>query len=198
MNGTQVLSSSDFGTYRASPTKTVTLLATNTVKIYNQSSSGTLIKLAFRAIDDTPPVLTMAWPPDAYLTDSASVSLIGTFTDQTPCSLSVNDGTWSPETLKFVRAFSMPNDGPYTARIELRNSAGLSTNVNRSIVRDTQSPILGFTRPIAADTVVTDSVIALLGSWDDQSATVVTVDDAAVGSTDTIGTINYNYPLDMV
>lgn len=198
LNGVTVASGAgDFGTGKASFVKNVTLLTADTLQVLNQSSDTTsCIHVSFRATDDTPPVVTINWPPSPFLTDSAAATLIGTVVDQTPCSLSVNDGPWSAVDGGFVTSFPLPADGPYTARITVRNSAGLSTTVNRSIVRDTQVPVLTVIRPLIADTTVTDSSMTLAGWWDDLTATTVTVDDDTVGA-DTSGTISLAYPLDM-
>ncbi len=183
LNGTQVLSNAEFGTGKATATKNVTLLVNNTVKILNQSAVNTYLKLQFRAIDDTPPAVTLSLPaPDTLFTNSASVSLIGQVVDQTPCSLSVNSGPRILASPGFSTPFALPGIGRYSAQMAIRNSAGLTTTVTQQIVRDTLAPTLTVTTPSEGIPSTADSLITVAGTWRDSTFTTVTVDGEAVAT----------------
>lgn len=196
LNGQLVASGADFTAGKATVTKNVTLLANNTVKILNQSTAGTMIKPTFRAIDDTPPVLKVAWPADTLFTSADAVQVEGEVVDQTPGTVSVNGSDPYPVPGEFSHSLPLSADGKHLVIVEAANSALLTTVDTVIAVRDTREPTLTITDP--PDEPIhsqTNETLAIAGWWRDSTFTTISIDGdtVAAGHGDTLDVI---YPLD--
>ena len=165
INGTQVLSSSDFGTGVATVNKDVTLGPSNLIEVNNQGVSGSKMKVRLFATDRTAPTLAVTSPStDTAYTTASSFAIQGTVTDaQTHAVVRVNGvGPYRPRS--FSHTASLPSAAWYRDTVRAENSACLTTQAVRVIPRDTQSPTL---TPGSTPTIINASSITLTGSWSD-------------------------------
>jgi RHS repeat-associated protein len=187
VNGVGVIGSSDLGTGIATKQYNVSLnnSIVNRDTLDNQSASGTYVSLRYTATDSTPPSVTVSAPVDTFLT-TGGVRVNGSVSDETYGIITIDTVATAsraalPTPGSFTDSLTLQVDRKYTLYTHAINSAWLTTDVNRTMIRDTRAPTLVLTRP-SADTSVTASAdtFTITGYLCDSTKTNVTVDGDTV------------------
>jgi RHS repeat-associated protein len=126
-----------------------------------------------------PPLLVITAPNDSVITDVIQITIQGTVSDQLPISLTVN-GT--PVSVGLDSTFSTQvilQEGINIITVIATNSAGISTTVTRTVLRDTQSPIINLTSPV--DSLTTkQQTVNISGTITDSSAVILSINGNSV------------------
>ncbi|MBI5710367.1 MAG: hypothetical protein HZC42_08710 [Candidatus Eisenbacteria bacterium] len=193
LNGTTVVSWTDFTTSVAQLTRQVSLLSSNSYTIRLSGNVGSYVNVAFTATDTTPPLVAVSSPTEGLVTEAAKILVAGTVTDETGGTVTVNGQAGLATPGSFADSVALPADGRYTITVHAVNSAGYGTDVVRHVTRDTRPPTLAVSQP--GSPTLGDSVLFSV-SWVDSTTTTVTVDGDAVGAAagDSLG---YKVPLDV-
>lgn len=197
VNGTQVIAASECGPLTAQVMRQVSLDTLNSYGVGLTGSAGKYVTVKFTATDITAPALTVTLPTaDSTYVDSTGIWVSGSVADETPGTVQVDTlaahATIAPTT-GFADSLPLPADGTYPITVQAVNSAGFSTELTRTVIRDREAPAL--TAESADTTTVADS-LQFTVSWRDTTPTVVTVDgvQVGVGLTDTVQVM---VPLDL-
>jgi hypothetical protein len=133
-------------------------------------NGGTLIGVS---TDTTAPTLAITQPAEGLLTQSASVNVTGTFSDESATTVAVNGvaATISGNTY----SASVPlAEGANTLRAVATDSAGNSSQATRTVTRDSTPPTLSIQQP-AAGLTTSAAEVTVSGAYADQSSTAVRV-----------------------
>ncbi len=189
LNGDEVISSSEFGSGTARLTRRVALDSLNDYSLSLAGSTDARAQVEVTATDSTAPRLALLRPAtDTLLVDSSRVTISGSVSDETPGTVQVNSltahVTSDTVTTYFADSLALSSEGAHTVTVHAANRAGYSTELVRTVIRDTHAPTL--TVP-EATSPTTDSLWIVSGSWSDITHTVVEVDGepVAVGTAGT-------------
>lgn len=119
LNGTMVVTTTEFANAIGSLTKTVTLNPTNNVTVTLKGNAARFVTLWFTAADTSAPAVTITSPPVDSVFRTSPVTVTGTITDASPTTVTVNG----------VQA-TVTNNTSYSA------SVPLSTQGNNLLGRD--------------------------------------------------------------
>ena len=182
---------------------------TNAISFKNTGASASRIKVRVSAVDNSVPVLSVSQPTsgDTAYTKSAVAYFSGSVTDETPGWLTITETTpWLSSTSRpqiatpgaFSDSVTGLAEGWHRFRLQITNSAKLTTTKSVWVVRDATGPTLLVKSP-AADTTVTDSTIAFAGNWMDSTRTTLSVDDSVLvaGYSGAFSLPAVNYRLDL-
>jgi len=153
----------------------VTLVeGSNTVNFIAMDATGGSATVVRRVIlDSQSPVVNLTSPIDNFLTNQATVTVHGTAMDSTSVTVTVN-GAIVPMT---NGSFSVPIaliEGLNTIAIVATDAAGNSTHIEKTVRKDTQSPILNLSSP--ADSLITNHEnVNVTGTVKDSAAVQLTV-----------------------
>ncbi len=113
----------------------------------NDGNTAAQETAAFK-IDTVPPTLNITSPAEGYITNNATLPIVGTTNDATSSpvtvEISVNDGTAQEATVT-NGAFSHNvtlTEGSNTVKIVATDAAGKSTTITRTVVLDTIAPVI--------------------------------------------------------
>jgi Glucodextranase, domain B len=126
------------------------------------------------AADQTPPVLTVTQPADQALIASNQVDVTGTFSDQSPTTVTVNGVAARLDGGNFLAQVPL-TEGPNSLLIVATDSAGNHTDVTRTVFSDTSPPTLSVQQP-ADFTYTSAASIQVTGTF--SGATSITVNGA--------------------
>jgi RHS repeat-associated protein len=129
--------------------------------------------------DRIPPALIVSAPADGFITKQTSVVVSGTVMDSTVVTVTA-DGI--SLTVGQDGGFSGPvplSEGHNTLLIVARDAAGNETPATRTVISDTQAPVIVVSQPAEGDTVTTPSV-NVVGTVTDSTAVVLTVNGDTV------------------
>ena len=151
----------------------LTTEGTNTIQIVATDAAGHSTDSTRMVIRDTQqPVLTVNAPPNNAVTKQTSITVSGTVTDQTAVTVNAN-GVPLPVDGSGSFTGSVPlNEGANIITVTATDAAGNQSIVVRSVMRDTQAPVLAVTAPTDGAVVNADHV-TVTGTVTD--ATTVTV-----------------------
>jgi hypothetical protein len=136
-------------------------------------NGGGLLRLL--QVDTTPPAVVVTKPAEGALVNTPSVTVSGTFSDESATGVVVNGLLATIEGDTFTAEVPV-NEGPNTLLIVATDSAGNRKEVTRTVTRDTTAPVIGVAQP--ADFSYTNAnEVSISGSFGD--ATTVTVNGAA-------------------
>lgn len=140
-------------------------------------NSGAVLKIIQQG-DTTPPVITVQQPVDGLVTNSAQLTVSGTYSDESQTMIVVNGAPATIQGNTFT-ATVMLNEGSNSINIIATDAAGNQSNVSRAVVRDSIAPIISVQQP--SDYSYTNaSQISVFGTIDDVTATAVTVNNNPV------------------
>jgi RHS repeat-associated protein len=129
--------------------------------------------------DRIPPALIVSAPADGFITKQTSVVVSGTVMDSTVVtvtadgiSLTVGQGGGFSGSVPLI-------EGHNTLVIIARDAAGNETPATRTVISDTQVPVIVVSQPPEGDTVTTPSV-NVVGTVTDSTAVVLTVNGDTV------------------
>ena len=141
--------------------------------------------------DTTPPVLTVAQPVEGLITAATQITVSGTFSDQSPTTISVNGVNASLQGNNFSATVPLVA-GANALNVAAVDAAGNQTQVTRNVVNDSVAPSI--TIGMLSEREITNaSEITLNGSYSD--ATVVSITVNGVSATLTGGDYTASVPL---
>jgi RHS repeat-associated protein len=184
LNGNLVVQGSECGLGTASLWRQVSLDTLNEYTVVLKGNEGAYVTLRFDATDITAPALLVTLPvADTSYVDSSGIWVRGSVADETPGTVRVDTlpaHTTAAPTTSFADSLTLPADGVYRITVMAVNSAGFTTEVVRTVIRDTQAPVLDVAQQ-SPDTTE-DATYTISGTWSDSTWTTVTVDDDTVAT----------------
>ncbi len=174
VNGVSVVTTSELNQHVGGLMKQVTLQRDNTITISLNATPGSFIDLCFNATDVTPPVITIAQPPNHFITRDAQVGVAGSVQDETATTVRVNGQPASMSGASFTATVPLAAEGNNVIHVVATDAAGHSTDSSRTVIHDTQPPVLTLTSP--ADGLITkDTTATVSGTVTDLTAVTVNV-----------------------
>src|SRR6266568_2018178 len=174
VNGVSVVTQSDLNQHVGGLMKEVTLQRQNTIKITLNATPSSFIDLCFNATDVTPPVITISQPTNNFITREAQVGVAGSVQDETATTVRVNGQPASMSGTSFTATVPLAAEGNNVIHIVATDAAGHSTDSSRTVIHDTQPPVLTLTSP--ADGLITkDTTATVSGTVTDLTAVTVNV-----------------------
>jgi RHS repeat-associated protein len=174
INGETVTANNDLSAAVGSFTKVLTgLIASNSLNLNLNGSTGSFIRLRITATDTVTPLLTVSAPADSASTNQTLIAANGTITDQSATTVTVN-GTAAVVTnnTTWTATVPLPTEGWQSLTYVATDAGGKSRTVVRQIRRDTLAPALTLTAP--ADSSATKiGEIAMAGTVTDASPVTV-------------------------
>src|SRR5947208_611445 len=152
----------------------VALQAQNTFQVLAraQGSSSGFLDVRFAATDTTHPAITITSPAPGLITRDTLVTVAGSVQDQTATSVAVNGQAASMTGNAFSLSARLATEGQNALHIVATDAAGHSTDSVRTVIRDTQQPVLTVTNP-ANNAVTKQANITVSGTVTDQTAVTV-------------------------
>ena len=152
----------------------VALAVQNTFQVLAraQGSSSGFLDVRFAATDTTHPAITITSPSPGLITRDTLVTVAGSVQDQTATSVAVNGQVASMTGNAFSLSARLAAEGQNTLHIVATDAAGHSTDSVRTVIRDTQQPVLTVTNP-ANNAVTKQANITVSGTVTDQTAVTV-------------------------
>lgn len=120
--------------------------------------------------DTTPPVLTIEQPPDNSITSAAQVSVSGTFSGQSPTTITVNSIAAIINGQSFSATVPLV-EGTNTLTVVATDAHANRTELSRTVIRDTTAPTLAISSP-SNDAVLRQ--VAIVGTATDALPVSVT------------------------
>src|SRR6266700_2280599 len=174
VNGVSVVTQSELNQHVGGLMKEVTLQRQNTITITLNATPGSFIDLCFNATDVTPPVITISQPTNNFITREAQVGVAGSVQDETATTVRVNGQPASMSGTSFTATVPLAAEGNNVIHIVATDAAAHSTDSSRTVIHDTQPPVLTLTSP--ADGLITkDTTATVSGTVTDLTAVTVNV-----------------------
>lgn len=130
------------------------------------------------ATDTTPPVLVVEQPASGLVTPANQIGVSGTFSDQSPTTITVNGIAAAIQGNSFTASVSLA-EGLNTIQVVATDAASNQSTASLNVTRDSIAPVLNVITP-AQGLVTTDEGITLFGEVTDETQTVLTVDGTPV------------------
>ncbi|HEY0036607.1 MAG TPA: hypothetical protein VGB66_07970, partial [Longimicrobium sp.] len=174
VNGAEVVGPADLNQNVAGLERTISLRPENTVEVEVAGAAGAFVTVHVTATDVTAPVLALTSPAAGLVTRQAELEVAGTVQDETATRVTVN-GTQAERSGDGFRAtVQLAAEGDNVLSVRAVDAAGNRTDSVRTVVRDTEPPVLVVTSP--ADGLVTrDSVVQVTGTVHDRTAVTLNV-----------------------
>jgi RHS repeat-associated protein len=151
----------------------------NTVAAEVASIPQAYITLRLSATDVTAPVIEVTAPPAGLVTRETSVNVAGLVRDETATRVTVNETEAARTGEAFSATVPLTVEGENTLTISAVDAAGLRTDSVRTVIRDTEAPVVMLASP--ADGAVTrDSVVTVSGTAADRTLATVNVNGVSV------------------
>src|SRR6266705_901839 len=132
------------------------------------------LDLCFRATDVTPPTITMNQPPANFITREPQVTVAGTVQDETATTVAVNGQAAAMSGTSFTATVALTAEGNNVIHVVATDAAGNSTDSTRTVIHDTQPPVLTLTSP--GDGLITKATsVPVSGTVTDLTAVTVNV-----------------------
>ncbi len=124
------------------------------------------------ALDQTPPVLSVATPVDGLVTADASVTVSGSV-DDPQAEITINGVAVDNNAGSFALVIPLPgSSGPVEISVLAVDDVGNSDEIRIAVVRDITPPVIQILNPIDG-ALLTNDVVNVFGSVDDPTATVL-------------------------
>jgi RHS repeat-associated protein len=137
------------------------------------------ITLRLSATDVTAPVIEVTAPPVGLITRETSVAVAGLVRDETATRVTVNETDAARTGEAFSATVPLAVEGENTLTISATDAAGLRTDSVRTVIRDTEAPVVVLAAP--ADGAVTrDSIVTVSGTAADRTLATVNVNGIPV------------------
>ncbi len=172
LNGVLVATGGDINQGVAGVVIPVTLQAQNTFQLGARANPSGFLDVRFTATDTTRPTITITSPAPGLITRDTLVTVAGSVQDQTATSVAVNGQAASMTGNAFSLSARLAAEGQNTLHIVATDAAGHSTDSVRTVIRDTQQPVLTVNSP-ANNAVTKQTSITVSGSVTDQTAVTV-------------------------
>src|SRR5881296_110098 len=174
LNGVTVLSQNELNQQVGGLVKDVTLQRDNTFDITLTAKPSGFLDLCFRATDVTPPAITITQPVNNFITRLAQVAVSGSVQDETATTVAVNGVPASMSGPSFSATVALSAEGNNVIHVVATDAAGHSTDSTRTVIHDTQPPVLTLTSP--SDGLITRQTnVTVSGTVTDLTAVTVNV-----------------------
>ncbi|HEX2205996.1 MAG TPA: hypothetical protein VHG91_21955 [Longimicrobium sp.] len=174
LNGVQVIGPSDLGQNVGALLRDVALAVENTIEVELRGGPGGKVTLRVTATDAVPPVIEIAAPAPGAATRLREVEVAGTVRDATPTRVSVNGVEAERIGDGFRAMVPLEAEGDNALVVTAVDAAGNRADSVRTVVRDTEAPVLTVDEP--EDGLVTaDADVTVRGSVRDRTAVQVSV-----------------------
>ncbi len=174
LNGVTVLSPDELNQQVGGLVKPVTLQRDNTVDVTLTAKPNGFLDLCFRATDVTPPTITINQPPANFITREPQVTVAGTVQDETATTVAVNGQAAAMSGTSFTATVALTAEGNNVIHVVATDAAGNSTDSTRTVIHDTQPPVLTLTSP--GDGLITKATsVPVSGTVTDLTAVTVNV-----------------------
>ncbi|MET0646570.1 MAG: Ig-like domain-containing protein, partial [Pyrinomonadaceae bacterium] len=127
--------------------------------------------------DTTAPIVAITQPAEGLLTRAASVTVSGTFSDDSTTTVKVNGVAATISGNNYSASVPL-TEGANTLRAVATDSAGNSSEATRAVTRDSTPPAVSIQQP-AAGSYTNAGSVTVNGTYSDQSAAVITVNGVA-------------------
>ncbi len=169
VNGAQVVGPGDLSPLVGALVRTLSLGAQNTVEVELRGAPGTRITFHVTAMDTAAPSIQLTAPAAGMVTRAAEVEVTGAVQDATPTTVTVN-GVQAARTGTVFRAtVPLSGEGTQQLTVSATDAAGNRTDSVRTVIRDTQAPVITLEAP-GENEPVRDSVVTVRGTIRDRTA----------------------------
>ena len=194
LNGAGVIAPSDLNQNVGGLVRGVLLAGENVVEVEVRSAPGSFLTLWVTAADTTPPVLVLEAPAAGLVTRETEVDAAGHVLDPTPARVSVNGVPAAVSGGGFRARVPLAAEGENVLVYTATDAAGLRMDSARTVIRDTEAPVLAIDAP-AEGAIVRDGVIRVTGSVRDRTQVTANVNGIAV-TPDGTGAFGVDVPLE--
>ena len=144
LNGAAILGPVDFNQQVQKIERVVPLSAQNSLSLQLASAPGSYLTVSVVGVDNIPPQLTISAPLDNTITEAATVDVLGTVSDATPVTISVNGNPAVVSADTFHGADIPLQLGTNTILVTATdlggNSGSTSVTVTRKVLRPSVEP----------------------------------------------------------
>lgn len=172
LNGVQVVGPSDLNQQVAGFLKPVTFQQNNVIQVQMQGTPGSRITICGMATDSLAPQLTITAPTPSLITRETQIDAVGVVVEQTAVKITVNGqpASVTPGTAgqtSFTARVPLTAEGPNTLAFSAVDAAGNRTDSSRTVIRDTQAPVVTLNSLPDSATVRADSALTVSGTITD-------------------------------
>lgn len=175
LNGQTIVTQSDLNQQVGTLSRDVALVqGDNVMSVTIASKPSSRVTMCVTATDITPPTLTIDAPAPNAITRDATTAVSGTVTDQTATKVTVNGGV----TVRSGSAYSATAslvEGSNTILVRAVDAAGNATDSTRTIIRDSEAPVITIETPAADRTLTNADSIDVAGGVTDRTAITVNI-----------------------
>lgn len=182
LNGVEILTQSDLNQQVASLMRPITpQIGTNTLSIQLAAKPNGFLDLCVTGTDRAPPVVTISTPAPNTITNQLDVLVTGTVQDQTPTTVTVNGVLAALDGLGgYSATVPLTAEGENSLAVSAVDAAGNRTDSTRTIVRDTEPPVLTVTSPVGG-TSTNQPTASIAGTVLDATPVTVNVNGVPFG-----------------
>ena len=172
LNGIEIIGPSVLNQQVAGFIKPVTFQATNTIQVEMNGTPGSRLTICGMATDSLAPRLTITAPVPGFITRQSTVDAVGIVVEQTAVTITVNGqpASVTPGTAgqtSFTARVPLAAEGPNTLAFRAVDAAGNRTDSTRTVIRDTQAPVVTLNSLPDSATVRADSAVTVSGTITD-------------------------------
>jgi RHS repeat-associated protein len=173
LNGTSILSTMEFKNTVGSLTRPVALRNFNSFSYTLNGPTNSFITVYFTAPDESPPSVTITSPAAGAAVAATSIGVTGTVADNTPVTVTVNGvAATVTNNTSYTATVPLPAEGSNLLTVQATDAASHVTTVTRTVIRDTQTPVLSVTAPADGSGTRNPSVTVIGTVTDANSVTV--------------------------
>jgi len=149
INGVQVVNSGDITTQTVLLKRTITLVqGQNQLQVTLPGQAAGFVNVGITATDVTKPVLTITAPAPGFITRDTLVAVSGTVTDQTATTVTVNGIVATRSGNNYSASVRLTSEGNNVLTVSAVDAVGNRTDSTRTVIRDTQRPVLTVNNPV--------------------------------------------------
>jgi hypothetical protein len=175
LNGTTVVSTSELQSTVGSLVKAASIANTNNLSVTVNGSVNSFITVRITVPDDLPPSVTITSPAAGALVGTTSLSVTGTVADHTPVTVTVNGvAATVTNNTSYTATVPLPAEGSNLLTVQATDGASHVTTITRTVIRDTQTPVLSVAAPDDGSGT-RDSSITVSGTVSDANPVSVSV-----------------------
>ncbi|MEO7181305.1 MAG: RHS repeat-associated core domain-containing protein [Gemmatimonadaceae bacterium] len=188
LNGVDVVTQSELNQQVAGFSKRVTYLPAgqlNVLEVQLQGAPGSRLTMCATATDAAAPKITVTAPVAGLITRQTEVDAVGVVDDQTAVTVTVNGlaatvAAGTPGKTSFTARTPLATEGANTITIRAVDAAGNRTDSVRTVIRDTEAPVV--TLDALPDSVLyrRDSVLTITGTITDRTKVTANVNGVAL------------------
>jgi hypothetical protein len=127
------------------------------------------------ASDTTPPVISVAQPEQNFITSATQISVTGTYSDQSPTTITVNGVTATLQGNNFT-ALAPLVEGQNSLVVVATDTSGNTTEITRQVIRDTIAPAIANLQP-GEGVTTKNTQVTVTGTFSDATATTIKVNN---------------------